>query len=109
MIVEEILSDPELERQWRQEVQEMCDRVRQVRIGLAQEGLKQGVNLDFVVRQHGIFSFTGFTPAEMQFLRSKHGVYGIDSGRIAMAGLTEPDLAHVAAAFADVIKQRNQN
>ena len=109
MIVEEILSDPELERQWRQEVQEMCDRVRQMRIGLAQEGLKQGVNLDFVVRQHGIFSFTGFTPAEMQFLRSKHGVYGIDSGRIAMAGLTEPDLAHVAAAFADVIKQRNQN
>ncbi len=107
MIVEEILSDPELTAQWKAEVREMCERVRSMREGLAREGKKIGVDLDFAVCQHGIFSFTGFSAAEMQLLREKHGVYGIDSGRIAMAGLTEPVLAHVAKAFADILGKRN--
>lgn len=42
----------------------------------------------------------------MECLRVHHAVYGIDNGRIAMAGLTEPVLQHVAGAFADVLNRR---
>ena len=106
MVAELILNDEELKKAWEQEVEEMRLRVRAMREGLDREGKKQGVSLDFALKQNGIFSFTGFTPQEMERLRTEFGVYGIDSGRIAMAGLTEPVLAHVAGAFAAVLKAR---
>ena len=84
----------------------MRERVRAMRTGLAREGEKLGVAFDFVLKQHGIFSFTGFTAKEMERLRSEFGVYGIDSGRVAMAGLTELVLPLVARAFAAVLKAR---
>ena len=106
MIAEVVLNDEELNKAWKQEVEDMRLRVKAMREGLAQEGKKQGVSLDFALKQNGIFSFTGFTAQEMERLRTEFGVYGIDSGRIAMAGLTEPVLAHVAGAFAAVLKAR---
>ena len=106
MIAEVVLNDEELNKAWKQEVEDMRLRVKAMREGLAQDGKKQGVSLDFALKQNGIFSFTGFTAQEMDRLRTEFGVYGIDSGRIAMAGLTEPVLAHVAGAFAAVLKAR---
>lgn len=105
-IAAEVFGDPELKREWVAEVDDMRNRVYAMRRGLDALGREEGVVFDFALKQHGIFSFTGFTAEEMRYLRSEHGVYGIDSGRIAMAGLTEPVLAHVARAFADVIKRR---
>ena len=105
-IAAEVLCDETLKTQWVAEVDEMRNRVYAMRQGLFAEGQKLGVNLEFAVKQNGIFSFTGFTPEEMEYLRQAHGVYGIDNGRIAMAGLTQDVLPHVAAAFADVLKRR---
>ena len=106
MVAELILNDEELKKAWEQEVEEMRLRVRAMREGLDREGKKQGVSLDFALKHNGICSCTGFTPPDMERLRTEFGVYGIDSGRIAMAGLTEPVLAHVAGAFAAVLKAR---
>ncbi len=106
MIVETICSDAALHAAWVDEVDAMRERVRAMRTGLDAEARRLGVTLDFALRQHGIFSFTGFSAAEMERLRTEFGIYGIDSGRIAMAGLTEPVLAKVAQAFASIIKAR---
>ncbi len=106
MIVDCIWHDEELKAIWKSEVDAMRERVRAMRTGLAEEGRRLGADLSFATRQHGIFSFTGFTPAEMERLRSEFGVYGIDSGRIAMAGLTEPVLPLVARAFASILESR---
>lgn len=106
MVVDLIWHDASLRQAWTAEVDGMRERVRAMREGLAAEGEKLGVSFDFALKQHGIFSFTGFTPQEMKRLRSEFGVYGIDSGRIAMAGLTAPVLPHVARAFAAILKAR---
>lgn len=106
MVVDLVWHDAALRAQWRTEVDGMRERVRAMRTGLAREGEKLGVAFDFVLKQHGIFSFTGFTAKEMERLRSEFGVYGIDSGRVAMAGLTESVLPLVARAFAAVLKAR---
>ena len=107
MVVDLVWHDAALRAQWRTEVDGMRERVRAMRTGLAREGEKLGVAFDFVLKQHGIFSFTGFTAEEMERLdKSSSGVYGIDSGRVAMAGLTELVLPLVARAFAAVLKAR---
>ncbi|MCF0254468.1 MAG: aspartate/tyrosine/aromatic aminotransferase [Duodenibacillus sp.] len=101
-----ILADPELRPAWEAEVEAMRRRVIAMRLGLHAEGLRLGVDLRFALEQKGIFSFTGFTAAEMRRLREEFAIYGIDSGRIPMAGLTEPVLGHVARGCAAVIKAR---
>jgi aromatic-amino-acid transaminase len=37
-----------------------------------------------------MFSYSGLSKAQMQRLRSEFGVYGVDSGRICVAALNEP-------------------
>jgi len=105
-IAAEVLGDEELRIRWMGEVTEMRKRVQAMRQGLYEAGKSFGVDLGFALKQRGIFSFTGFSPEEMECLRVHHAVYGIDNGRIAMAGLTEPVLQHVAGAFADVLNRR---
>jgi aromatic-amino-acid transaminase len=46
--------------------------------------------------QRGMFSYTGLSPAQVDFLRKEFGIYLVRSGRICMAGLNENNLAKVA-------------
>ena len=105
-IAAEVLGDGELRSRWMGEVTEMRQRVQAMRQGLYEAGKSFGADLGFALKQRGIFSFTGFSPEEMEYLRVRHAVYGIDNGRIAMPGLTEPVLQHVAGAFSDVLNRR---
>jgi aromatic-amino-acid transaminase len=55
-----------------------------------------------IVKQNGMFSYSGLSAAQMQRLRSEFGVYGVDSGRICVAALNDHNLAYVAKAIAAV-------
>jgi aromatic-amino-acid transaminase len=67
---------------------------------LAAAGLAQ--DMSFILRQKGMFSYSGLSAAQMQRLRTEFGVYGIDSGRICVAALNERNLDPVVAAIARV-------
>jgi aromatic-amino-acid transaminase len=68
---------------------------------LATAGVAQ--DMGFILRQKGMFSYSGLGAAQMQRLRQEFGVYGVDSGRICVAALNERNIGPVAAAMAQVV------
>ncbi len=105
-VVSEVLNDPELQASWREEVKEFHDRIAAMRTALDEAGKAVGVDLSFAVRQCGMFSFTGFTREEMIRLREEFGVYGVENGRICVAGLNTRNVGYVADAFAKILSAR---
>jgi aromatic-amino-acid transaminase len=104
-VVATVLTTPELRRQWEAELAGMRGRIRAMRKALVQRLEASGIERDmaFILRQKGMFSYSGLDASQMQRLRSEFGVYGIDSGRICVAALNERNLGPVVAAIAKVL------
>ena len=97
-----VLEDEKLTAQWLDELDQMRERMRQVRARLATAGKTGGVDLTPLGAQNGLFSIIPFTPEQVQAMRDKHGVYFAGSGRINVAGLTMGNIDKFIAAVADV-------
>ncbi len=97
-----ILEDEALTAQWLDELDQMRDRMRQVRAKLAEAGKTGGVDLTAIGIQNGLFSIIPFTPEQVQAMRSEHGIYFAGSGRINVAGLTMGNIDKFIAAVAAV-------
>ena len=103
-VVGRVLNDAALNSQWRGEVEAMRNRIdamRQVLVAALKQALPER-NFDFLLTQCGMFSYTGFSAAQVERLREEFGVYLIASGRVCMAGLNHSNVERVAAAFAAV-------
>ncbi|WP_281421648.1 aromatic amino acid transaminase [Novilysobacter antarcticus] len=104
-IVTSVLTDPALRKDWRNEVEEMRTRMLQMRERL-HAGMKArapSLDVDYLVTQRGMFSYTGLNPAQVERLRTEHGIYAVGSGRICVAGLRDGNVDRVADAFAQVM------
>jgi len=105
-IVARILTTPELRKQWDQEVAGMRDRIKAMRKGLV-DGIQKrvpGADFSFILRQRGMFSYSGLAKEQVGRLRSEFSIYAIDTGRICVAALTTKNLDYVADAIAKVIR-----
>lgn len=103
-VVAKVLSDCVLNAQWKAEVERMRTRILEMRHTLV-DTLKTalpGRNFDYLLQQRGMFSYTGFSEAQVIRLREEFGVYLIASGRVCMAGLNHHNVKQVAEAFARV-------
>ncbi len=104
-IVTTILSDPELYRQWVEEVAEMRKRIRNYReqfvAKLKENGLKQ--NFEFIKEQNGMFSYTGLELEQVLKLRNDYHIYFVNSGRISLAGINHKNIDPLCKAFAAVL------
>jgi aspartate aminotransferase len=105
-IVETILGDAELRRQWEDEVKEMRDRINTMRDLFVETLNEKGVDRDFsfIARQRGMFSFSGLNPDQVKKLREKYAIYIVGSGRINVAGMTAQNMDYLCDAIADVLK-----
>ena len=105
-VVANVLGTPALRALWEEELAGMRTRIKAMRFALVAALKNAGVtaDLDFVIRQQGMFSYSGLNAAQMQRLRSEFGIYGVDSGRICVAALNEGNLPAVAAAMAAVMR-----
>jgi len=105
-IVAAVLSDPTLRQQWEDELAGMRDRIREMRSALVEKIAAAGAAQDFsfVVRQRGMFSFTGLTADQVEKLKHDFGIYAVSSGRICLAALNSGNIDYVANAIAAVIK-----
>lgn len=105
-IVNTILGDAELRKQWEGELTEMRDRINEMRHLFVETLNEKGVDQDFsfIARQRGMFSYSGLKPEHVKVLREKHGVYIVGSGRINVAGMTAANMDYLCAAIADVLK-----
>jgi aromatic-amino-acid transaminase len=97
-----VLEDEALTAQWLDELDQMRDRMRQVRARLAAAGKTGGVDLTPVGGQNGLFSIIPFTPEQVKAMRADHGIYFAASGRINVAGLTMGNIEQFIAAVASV-------
>ena len=103
-LVAGVLGDAGLNAQWVSEVEQMRQRILDMRQQLvdALAVLLPGQDFQFFLRQRGMFSYTGFSVEQVRRLRDEFGVYLIDSGRVCMAGLRPDNLQQVARAFAAI-------
>jgi aromatic-amino-acid transaminase len=100
-----ILASAELRTLWEKELGGMRDRIRDMRRQFV-EKLKvkaPGRDFGFVMKQRGMFSYSGLTKAQVTRLREEYSVYAIDTGRICVAALNSRNIDHVVDAVSKVI------
>ncbi|GFM82410.1 aminotransferase [Pseudomonas cichorii] len=100
-VVSKVLNTPQLRDEWLSEVEGMRLRIIDMRQKLvtALEQKVPGRDFSFILRQSGMFSYTGLTPEQVDELREKHGVYLVRSGRVCMAGLNEANIGKFCDAL----------
>jgi aromatic-amino-acid transaminase len=97
-----VLDDEALTAQWLDELDQMRERMRQVRAKLAAAGSAGSVDLRPIGGQNGLFSMLPLSKEQVLEMREKHGVYMAGSGRINVAGLTMGNIDKFIAAVAQV-------
>jgi aromatic-amino-acid transaminase len=104
-VVSTVLNTPELRQQWEEELGEMRDRIRLMRTQLVEKLAAKGVAKDFsfVMRQRGMFSYSGLTADQVERLREEHGIYAVATGRICVAALNSGNIDAVVDAIAAVL------
>ncbi|GAB4817943.1 hypothetical protein N2152v2_004989 [Parachlorella kessleri] len=109
-IVAECVGNEEMFSLWKKEMDMMAGRIKGVRQALYDELVKLHPEKDwtFVLKQIGMFSFTGLNPAQASFvaagvenMTSKWHVYMTKDGRISLAGLSLSKAAYLAEAIVD--------
>jgi aromatic-amino-acid transaminase len=99
------LSTPELRKLWEEELAGMRVRIRETRQAFVNK-LKEKApshNFDFVVKQRGMFSYSGLTKEQVERLQKEFSVYAVDTGRICVAALNSKNIDRVVEAIAKVL------
>jgi aspartate/tyrosine/aromatic aminotransferase len=104
-IITAVLQDPQLRREWEEEVGAMRQRIARMRAlfveALSQKGVKR--DFSFIERQQGMFSFSGLNKEQVEALRQRHGIYIVGGGRINVAGMTAQNMDALCSAIASVL------
>ncbi|MCI3205736.1 MULTISPECIES: amino acid aminotransferase [Pandoraea] len=105
-VVAAVLGNAELRALWEEELAEMRERIRAMRLALVEKLRAQGVDRDFsfVIKQRGMFSYSGLTADQVERLREEFGIYAVSTGRICVAALNDKNIDHVASAIAQVLR-----
>jgi len=101
-----ILESPALTALWRTELDVMRERILANRRALVDALATKAPRADFgfVLKQRGMFSYTGLTEEQVNRLRRESSVYAIDTGRICVASLSKRNVGYVAEAIAKVLQ-----
>ncbi|MDW2194366.1 aminotransferase class I/II-fold pyridoxal phosphate-dependent enzyme, partial [Vibrio sp. 1641] len=85
-VVTHILNNEELRAEWEAEVQEMRDRIQEMRELFVATLKEEGVDADFsfIERQNGMFSFSGLSKEQVNRLKDEFAIYIVGSGRISV-------------------------
>ena len=104
-IVGRILKNSALFAQWVAELKEVAERIKKMR-QLLYDNLvasKAPGTWDHILKQIGMFSFTGLTEAQCDWLIKQHHIYLLRSGRISMAGVNTGNVTRLATAITDAV------
>jgi aromatic-amino-acid transaminase len=105
-VVTEILSDPDLSAQWRDELVGIRATLHTAR-KLFADAMRQQLQsdrFDVLLGQDGMFALLPLGPARVDQLCKDHAVYAVGDGRINLAGITPQTAPRVAAALATVLR-----
>jgi aromatic-amino-acid transaminase len=101
-----VLTHPELRPLWEKELGEMRERIHEMRHLLAKKlkDVLPGKDFSFILKQQGMFSYSGLSTDVMKALREQFHVYGLDSGRICVAALNHKNVDYVCQSVAALVK-----
>ncbi len=101
-IVATILGDGDLKARWIEEVNEMRDRLRSMRVMLNDALTEKAPAHDFshLTRAAGMFCYLGISKAQIARLKEDFGIYMVDSSRINVAGITPANVDYLASSIA---------
>lgn len=104
-VVTTVLTTPDLRASWLKELDEMRERIRRMRTALVDQLQTNGANQDFsfVLKQNGMFSYSGLTPEQVDRLRTEFAIYALNTGRICVAALNDGNVDYVARSIAAVL------
>lgn len=104
-VVATILSNDALRAIWEQELTDMRQRIQRMRLLFVNTLQEKGANRDFsfIIKQNGMFSFSGLTKEQVLRLREEFGVYAVASGRVNVAGMTPDNMAPLCEAIVAVL------
>ncbi|MGJ3355685.1 aromatic amino acid transaminase [Providencia sp. Je.9.19] len=103
-IVAAVLTDSAEKAKWLEEVEAMRLRILEMRTVLVDE-LKKALpekNFDHLLKQRGMFSYTGFSKEQVARLKDEFAVYLVGTGRVCMAGVNRRNVPRIVEAFAAV-------
>ena len=106
LLVNNVLSDHALTTLWTAELTQMRERIMQMR-QILQNKLSQALperDFSYLVKQQGMFSYTGLSAEQADLLKNKYAIYLLRSGRMCVAGLNLSNIDYVAESIAEVIK-----
>lgn len=104
-IVASILEDEGLRTEWKTELNQMRERIREMREHFVNTLREKGVEQDFsfIANQQGMFSYSGLSPEAVRRLRDEYSIYIVGTGRICLAALNRNNIGYVCEAIAEVL------
>ena len=105
-VVSLILNDEELSAAWVIELDEMRERIREMKLLLNDALKEKAPDNDFshLARASGMFCFLGITAAQVAKLKKDFGIYMVDSSRINLAGITPQNVNYLADSIAATLQ-----
>jgi aromatic-amino-acid transaminase len=105
-LIATVLLDSNLRAEWIDELTQMRQRIKTMRQTLYDVLVQAlpGRDFNYLLTQHGMFSYTGLSPEQVDRLREQHAIYLVRTGRMCVAGLNRENAPRVARAFAEVMK-----
>ncbi|WZY68408.1 hypothetical protein YC2023_000648 [Brassica napus] len=103
-IVANVVGDAAMFNEWKAEMEMMAGRIKTVRQQLYDSLVskdKSGKDWSFILKQIGMFSFTGLNKAQSDNMTDKWHVYMTKDGRISLAGLSMAKCEYLADAIID--------
>ncbi|QAU35139.1 amino acid aminotransferase [Janthinobacterium sp. 17J80-10] len=104
-VVATVLSSPELRKLWEEELAGMRVRIKEMREELVKKlkAKAPAQDFDFVIKQRGMFSYSGLTKDQVGRLREEFAIYAVDTGRICVAALNSRNIDNVVDAIGKVL------
>jgi aspartate aminotransferase len=100
-----LFADSELRESWVAELAGMRNRIKEMRVLLAQH-LRASTgagSFDFIRDQRGMFSLLGVPVAVVDRLRDRHHIYMTSDSRMNLAGIMPYNVKYVAEAVAEAV------
>ncbi|WWC65482.1 uncharacterized protein I303_108100 [Kwoniella dejecticola CBS 10117] len=100
-IMTKILTTKSLFEEWKIDVKTMADRLSDMRVKLVKSliELKTPGHWSHITAQRGMFSYTGLTAKQCEYLTEDRHIYLPPSGRLSLTGLTEDNMEYVAKSL----------
>jgi aspartate/tyrosine/aromatic aminotransferase len=107
-IIHEILSTPELEQLWRQELDSLRSNIvaKRKELRATIEAENPGFDAGFIENQLGMFSCLPISAAEQRTLEGEFHIYMLPEGRVNVAAMSHEQAITLATAFRSVRQRR---